>query len=154
MRNFTRILSLALVFVLVMCYFAIPVAAASTGKQKIVKWSAVSPSVAKTNTISYTIKGNWLSEKKVTVKLGSTSSSTFNYDSNAINFYKNNACFRVDIYKGNTWQRAYTGTLGQYFKLPKGSTNYTVIVQTYYTGWKSNSTCWNAANGGTYYLKY
>lgn len=153
MKNLKKVIAICLAVLTVMSCFSMVAAAASTSKSKIVNWSAVNPSYASTKTVSYTIKGNLLSEKKVTVVASSTSDN-FNYDSGAINFYKNNARFRVDIYKNGTWQRAYTGKLGQYFKLPRGTSKYTVVMQTYYSNWKSNSTCWNAAVGGTYQLKY
>lgn len=150
-----KIIAIMLVIITLLSCFMIPVSAATTVKKKVAIWSCVNPSVQQTNKQTYTIKGNWLSQKKITTVRGSTASSTFGYDSNAINFYKNNAKFRVDIYKNGVWQRAYVGTIGQCFYLPKGSSNYTVVMQTYYSNWKGNSSaCWNAANGGTYYLKY
>lgn len=154
MKNAKKIVAILLAIVTVFCCFSIVAFAATTGKQKLVSWSAVNPKVASSRTVSYTIKGNLLSEKKVTVVAGS-STANFNYDSGAINFYKNNARFRVDIYKNGTWQRAYVGSLGQYFCLPKGLTNYTVVVKTYFDNWNgSKSACWNAAQGGYYNLKY
>lgn len=154
MRKAKKVLAVVLAVLTFMSCLILMASAATTSKQKIVNWTAVNPSVASSKTVTYTIKGNLLSQKKVTVVASSTSAN-FNYDSNAINFYKNNARFRVDIYKNGTWQRAYVGSLGQYFYLPRGASNYTVVVNTYFNNWKSNSsTCWLAATGGYYHLKY
>ena len=134
MNKVKKIIAVVLAIVTIFSCFSIVSFAASTKKEKVVNWSALNPNVASSRTVSYTIKGNLLSEKKITVVAGSTSAN-FNYDSGAINFYKNNAKFRVDIYKKGTWQRAYVGTVGQYFCLPKGLTNYTVVVKTYFNNW-------------------
>ena len=154
MKNLKKIIALVLVIIAVASCFVMPASAAKTSNQKIVKWSCVTPSKATANQVTYTIKGNLLTQKKVTVVASSTSLS-FNYDSKSINFYKNNARFKVDIYKNGVWQRGYTGTLGQHFYLPRGTSNYTVVLKTYYNNWNgNNSTCWTAAAGGScYFLK-
>ena len=155
MKKTQRFVALMLALIAVLSLFAVPAFATSTQKKKIVSWSCVYPGRANTNTFSYSVKGNILSEKKVTVTMGSTASSTFGYDSSAINFYKNNARFTIKIYKNGSYQRGYSAKLGQYFYLPKGNSTYTVVVSSYYTNWNGNSSaCWNAANGGTYFLNY
>lgn len=153
MRNIKKLVALLLAVLAIVSCFAMPASAATTKSQKIVNWSCVNPSVASANQKYYTIKGNTFSQKKVTVMAGGLSGS-YGYVSNAINYYKNNARFRVDIYKNGTWQRAYAGKLGQYFYLPKGASKYTVVLTTSYVNFKSNNTCWIAANAGTCYLKY
>lgn len=154
MKKAKKIVAIILAIVTILSCFSIVAFAKTTSKQKIANWNAVNPKVASSRTVSYTIRGNLLSQKKITV-VAASSSANFNYDSNAINFYKNNAKFRVDIYKNGTWQRAYIGNLGQNFYLPRGASNYTVVVKTYFNNWNGNkSACWNAAQGGYYNLKY
>lgn len=153
MKNTKKLVALLLAVLAIVSCFAMPTSAATTKSQKIVKWTAVNPSVASQNQGYYTIKGNTFSQKKVTVMAGGFSSN-YGYSSDAINYYKNNARFRVDIYKNGTWQRAYTGKLGQYFYLPKGASKYTVVLTTSYVNFKSNNICWIAAQAGTCYLKY
>lgn len=154
MKNMKKVIAIFLVIMSVACCFAMPVSAAKKANHKIVKWDVTNPGKATPNVVEYSIKGSWWSQKKVTVVMANTGVS-MNFDSKSLNFYKNNARFRVDIYKNGTWQRAYTGKLGQYFYLPKGSSNYTVVLKTYYDNWQPNSSaCHVAAYTGYCYLKY
>ncbi len=155
-RTRSRIFSLLFALVLtVASLITLPAAslAASTSKTDIVNGGFTSIS---SRTQTYTIRGNLLSQKKVSFSLylslpaigGKTSTEAYNY-------VKKNAVFDVTVRQNGKKVLTTTVKGAGSFKLPKGLKTYTVTVESSLKNYKNTKLeCINGAVYGKYKLSY
>ena len=127
--------------------------AASTSKTSIVSGGYSS---IRSITETYTIRGNLLSQKKVSIDLFLTLPKiTGETGTKAFNFVKKNATFTVTISLNGKKLKTYTIKGAGSFKLPKGNKNYTVKIVSTLKNYKNTKLeCINGAVYGKYRLSY
>lgn len=162
MKISKRIISLIIVVISLFTTTAITANATATTAHKVANYDAVSGGKISSCQVNYKIKGNALSEKKITIK---PCKNTADFElvgwgkinkSTAYSFYLHNAYFNYKIFDTNgKLLRQGQHRFNESFKLPKGSKNYTVEIWSYYQSYNYNNTNHEvAAYVGTYKLSY